>query len=139
MSPIGVPNNLEWEGAAGIYNVVVTDAQGCSLTETVVIDEPDPIEVSLDPVIYGVDANGNDIHVSCFGYSDGELVTIVSGGNDGYTYSIGSTNNTSGIFTGLSSGSVTVDVEDVKGCLGQATNSIKFSNCCEFRFNPICK
>ena len=35
---------------SGIYNVVVTDAQGCSLTETVVIDEPDPIEVSLDPL-----------------------------------------------------------------------------------------
>ena len=72
-------------------------------------------------MIYGVDASGNDIHVSCFGSSDGELVTIVSGGNNGYTYSIGSTNNTSGIFTGLSSGSVTVDVEDVKACLGQAT------------------
>ena len=138
MSPIGVPNNLEWEGAAETYNVVVIDAQGCSLTETVIIEQPDPIEVSLDPVIYGVDANGNDVHVSCFGYNDGELVTIVSGGNNGYTYSVGSTNNTSGIFTGLSSGSVTVDVEDVKACLGQA-NSIKFSNCSEFRFNSICK
>jgi len=121
LAPIGAPNNLEWEGGAGTYNVVVTDVQGCSLIDTVIIDEPDPIEVSLDPLIYGVDASGNNIHVSCFGSSDGELVTIVSGGNNGYTYSIGSTNNTSGIFTGLSSGSVTVDVEDVKACLGQAT------------------
>src|SRR5690554_2816624 len=53
--------------AAGTYIVTITDANGCSTSESVVIDEPAPLVVSID----------NSIDVSCSGGNDGSATATV--------------------------------------------------------------
>lgn len=67
------PSNL----SAGTYKVTVTDAKGCTATESFVItDAITPLAVSATP-----------IHIKCNGDSNGSASVVVSGGCAPYTYS----------------------------------------------------
>ena len=61
--------------AAGTYSVLVTDANGCTLSESVQVDEflPPTIDSALT-------------QVSCAGAADGSIQLILSGGTLGYGY-----------------------------------------------------
>ena len=54
--------------------------------------------------------------VSCFGEGDGTLVVSATGGAGGYVFQIGSTSNTTGVFTDLSGGTYPVTVIDAWDC-----------------------
>ena len=101
--------------SAGTYTVVVTDANGCTTTETVVIDEPDDLV-----------ANGtSDNDVSCNGGSDGQVTVSVTGGVSPYTYSWNTTPaQTTQNATGLSAGSYTVTVTDANSNVTTETVTI---------------
>ncbi|MGO4819444.1 PKD domain-containing protein [Flavobacterium sp. W22_SRS_FP1] len=93
---------------AGSYDVTVTDANGCSKVQTVLITQP---SVGLSSVI------SNSNNVSCFGGNDGSATVSVSGGTSPYSYSW----NTSPIqtlstATGLKAGIYNVTVTDANGC-----------------------
>ena len=92
--------------AAGIYTVDVLDANGCSASVPVTINEPSVLVGSLDGFI---DAD-------CNGSSTGELTVSASGGTASYTFDIGLGTQATGVFTGLSEGSYAVTIEDVQGC-----------------------
>ncbi|MBK8848071.1 MAG: SprB repeat-containing protein [Bacteroidetes bacterium] len=98
--------------SAGTYSVTVTDANGCSSTCTIQINEPVLLECNA-----GVTNN-----ISCFGGNDGEAEVVASGGTPGYTY-IWSTSpvQTTAIATGLSSGNYIVIVTDANGCTTSCT------------------
>ena len=97
-----VENNL----CAGTYTVTVTDANGCSITQTTVINEPPPI----------VTAFSNIINVGCNGTCDGQAVIgVTSGGVAPFTYQW-STGTTGTIDTTLCAGTHTVTVTDATGC-----------------------
>ena len=53
----------------GNHTFVVEDANGCAHTETIMYNEPAPIDISFSPT-----------HVSCVAWSDGAATAIVSGG-----------------------------------------------------------
>lgn len=96
--------------AAGTYSVTVTDNNGCSKITSIEVREPDPISIS----------NSLTTHVTCHGGGDGVLQVSASGGN-GSTYDYDWTpGNPSGDGTsyvsGLTAGSYSVLVTDVKGC-----------------------
>ena len=69
VSSFTTPNIL----SAGTYNYTITDSNNCSYTNSVILTEPSPIS-TLEIV--------ND--ASCFGYSDGNVSLVISGGIPNY-------------------------------------------------------
>lgn len=89
---------------AGVYEVTVTDAQGCSVTATTFVEPRKPLAV-----------NASIRAPSCYQDSDGSIALIVSGGTAPYsfTWSDGSTGPEK---TGLEAASYEVTVTDLLGC-----------------------
>lgn len=99
----------------GSYEVTVTDDNGCSVSETIEVDEPNELILSLD----------NTADVSCFGANDGSIETSASGGNTPYGFSInGGTSQGTGDFIGLAEGSYEVIVTDDSGCTDTVSTTI---------------
>ncbi|NMM49184.1 fibronectin type III domain-containing protein [Marinigracilibium pacificum] len=96
--------------SAGAYNIVVRDANGCTVTGNTTVNEP--VAVSID-VISSTDE-------TCNGSADGTItVETVSGGDGGpyeYSFDGGSTFQSSNTFTGLASGVYDVVARDGNGC-----------------------
>ncbi len=90
---------------AGTYNVTVTDANGCTINETIIIDEP------LAFVSTGLSIND----ALCSGDNNGSAEITVSGGTAPYTY-LWSDGQTTAIATGLTAGTYSVTVTDANGC-----------------------
>src|SRR5690606_41319523 len=62
--------------SAGCYTVTVTDANGCTVTETITITQPDVLALSY-----------TSVNVSCFGGNNGSIDLTLTGGTAPYTYS----------------------------------------------------
>ncbi|MCB9233883.1 MAG: gliding motility-associated C-terminal domain-containing protein [Bacteroidia bacterium] len=107
----GGTNQLEAIGATGTYDVVVTDANGCSGFDTINVTFNSGLIVSL----------GNDTSL-CAGDS-----LVLDAGNAGSTYlwSTGGTNQTETVFV---TGTYDVVVTDVNGCMGFDTINVTFNS-----------
>lgn len=94
--------------AAGTYQVIVTDANGCTKTGSVTVQAPIPADVV---------SSGTD--VSCFSGTDGTVsVTVVNGNPASYNYFWDDPNSsTTASVSGLSAGTYNVTVTDNNGCL----------------------
>ncbi|QXP79359.1 MULTISPECIES: T9SS type B sorting domain-containing protein [Winogradskyella] len=90
---------------AGTYTITVTDAKLCTDTETVVIDQPDPINVTYEAV---------DITCTSTGVSQGSVIIDgVTGGIPPYNYFVTGTNGYSNSeLNNLGTTSVNFDVVD---------------------------
>ena len=88
--------------AAGSYTVTVTDANGCSSTQSFTIVQPIPLMVQ----------STSQTNVSCNGGSDGTATIAAMGGNAPYTYLWSPSGSTSTTATGLSVGVHTVTITD---------------------------
>ncbi len=93
----------------GIHQVTVTDDKGCTITGSVVVNNPlcNSLVVNVLPDV-----------LLCNGNTNGTLHAIVSGGTPDYTY-IWSTNpaQTTETIIGLSGGAYNVTVTDAAGCV----------------------
>ena len=99
---------------AGLYLVTVTDSNGCTVSGSEFLTQPQPL--SLDVSVTS--------EISCYGFANGEAGANVTGGTAPFSYvwSNGdTTNNASTIDTGL----LSVYVTDSKGC--EATDSLIFT------------
>lgn len=97
--------------AAGIYNVVVTDANLCAETAQVEITEAAAMSIAVS-----VDS------ASCNGASDGEINAIVSGGTPGYTYEWNPGAIAGNPLTGIAAGSYSLTVTDANNCTADLQN-----------------
>lgn len=102
----------------GNYDFTITDDNACTYLDSVEITEPDILEIT----------NESKTDVStCFGNTNGTITITASGGTGTLTYTLNpgaiQVNNT-GIFTGLTAGTYTVDVDDINGCGPVTSNSI---------------
>ncbi|GAA4848062.1 hypothetical protein GCM10023331_35970 [Algivirga pacifica] len=96
---------------AGDYEVVITDANGCTFTTSTTVGEPDsPISITTNFIQ----------NVSCDGLSDGVIGITVTGGTTPYSYSWSNGAITEDIFN-LAEGSYTVMITDANGCTAEAT------------------
>ncbi|MDV6167451.1 T9SS type A sorting domain-containing protein, partial [Flavobacterium sp. DG1-102-2] len=93
--------------AAGIYTVVVTDAHGCTLSNSYTITQPSQA-LALTP-------NTTHTNVSCFGGNNGSATVAINGGTAPYTY-LWNTGAATASITNLIAGTYTVDVTDANGC-----------------------
>ncbi len=110
-------NNL----SAGSYNVTVTDANGCSLSDGFEITQPDAIQISSSRTA-----------ISCHGASDGGITINPFGGAGNYTYSW-SNGNTTNQINNISAGTYLVAVTDGDGC--STTASFLMEEPLELGFN----
>ncbi|WP_258540614.1 T9SS type B sorting domain-containing protein [Parvicella tangerina] len=96
--------------SAQTYDVFVTDANGCTITDQYTLNEPSAISLTM-----------NSVGSSC-GNADGEVSVAASGGTDGVTYTydwdIDGTgdNDDNATETGLAAATYTVTVTDLNGC-----------------------
>jgi gliding motility-associated-like protein len=100
---------------AGFYEVTATDANGCEITTSIILLEPETLNVAPS-----ITSNYNGFDVSCNGSSDGSLLATGSGGTLTYTYSWTNANgqvvSTTAIANGLSAGTYNVLITDANGC-----------------------
>ncbi len=96
----------------GTYIVTVTDARGCTATESITITEPPAISVSVTAT-----------ELLCPGATDGEATANVMGGTAPFSYAWSNGGNTATI-SGLGAGEYTVTVTDANGCEASATATI---------------
>lgn len=102
--PLGQTRQTAVNLAAGIYNVTVTDDNGCLITASALILEPDQLTVALTTT-----------PVRCVGANEGTATATPGGGTAGYTY-LWSNGDTEQTATDLPQGSVSVTVTDANGC-----------------------
>ena len=99
----------------GNHFVTISDANGCTLTESVSMSDPTPL--LLNSVIID--------NVSCFGQSDGVIGISINGGQPPYQYfwdgpTTGSGNQSttgSSQINGLAAGAYTLSITDANGCV----------------------
>ncbi len=90
--------------AAGTYTVTVSDCNGCSETQSIMVTEPDDLIATTFGVL-----------PSCFGGSDGSYVAVASGGTPPYSY-VWSNGATSEVNSGLTAGNYSVTITDSLLC-----------------------
>lgn len=96
----------------GIYTATVTDANGCQIAGSTVVNEPRCL---------GFTANATSSNVNCYGSATGTASVSVTGGTPIYTYTwntVPAQNTTS--VANLNAGVYTVLVTDANGCLQTA-------------------
>ena len=110
VSTTSTANNI----AAGLYSIVVEDANGCSQTVNLIVSSIGGPTVSI------IDVE----NISCSGLSDGEATASISGGNAPFTYQWSPSGGTGITASGLSAGTYAVMVTDDLGCIGTADVTI---------------
>ena len=98
----------------GIYEVVVTDLNGCQDSLELEMTEPAPLNVAVLQVTNAV----------CFGDDDGSATIEASGGVSPYDYNWISVGQNSQTVTGLSAGEYIYEVTDANGCTNSDTVEI---------------
>jgi gliding motility-associated-like protein len=118
---------------AGTYTVNVTDANGCTAIQSVVITQPAANLTS------GITSQKN---VSCNGGNNATVTITASGGTPAYTYSWSPNSASTNIISGLTAGVYTCTVTDFKGCTTQQVVSITeatvLSSVVSSQTNPKC-
>ncbi|MBL7922924.1 MAG: gliding motility-associated C-terminal domain-containing protein [Bacteroidia bacterium] len=92
--------------AAGIYTVTVTDAQGCSVSGSTIVNSAGGPTLAAGPLT----------DVSCAGGADGTATVLVIAGNGPYTFDWLPYGGITASANGLSAGNYKVTVTDVNGC-----------------------
>ncbi|MCT4629993.1 Ig-like domain-containing protein, partial [Winogradskyella sp.] len=94
---------------ADTYTVTITDTNGCTTTNQAIISQSGSLLTAT------LDSTTN---IDCSANSNGSITVSASGGIAPYQYSIdsGTTNQSTGLFENLTSGSYTVLITDNNGC-----------------------
>jgi hypothetical protein len=117
--------NGSWVGdtvstlTAGLHTVFVTDARGCTSSDTIFTHNPDPLIITIEDSL--------TILPYCMGVNTASLSGVADGGTPEYTYEwddnlvLPQTTTTA---TGLLAGIYTITVTDSKGCTASDTRDI---------------
>ena len=106
----------------GIYSILISDANNCSLTEGAVITEPDEITYTIEIT-----------DASCFGFCDGELITTAAGGTPPFEISTINLDEDNTPINALCAGDYEMIIEDNEGCI--VTDSISVGEPTEITFS----
>lgn len=110
--------------SAGVYNITIKDANGCTTTSLVTLNGPG------GPTITSISVQS----VTCYGGSNGSATVVATSTNPPLSYTWSPSVSTTSTATGLSSGVYAVTVGDAGSC---TTNSlITISQPTQFSLNP---
>lgn len=114
------PYTYSWSGGhaqataqnlpVGIYTLSVTDANGCMLADTAIVDGISAISLSSEKM-----------DVSCNGGEDGFISVVAEGGSGAYAYAWSGGQSTGSQANNLSAGNYSVTVTDELGCTATAS------------------
>ncbi|GAB4239322.1 MAG: hypothetical protein Tsb0034_15310 [Ekhidna sp.] len=104
--------NLENVGSGG-YDVVVTDANGCTQRVEARITQPEPLVIREEQVE----------NIDCFGNNNGLINLAVTGGTLPYSYSW-NTGDTTKNLSDLTVGDYSMTVTDANGCTASYSNTL---------------
>ena len=122
-----VQNNGSYSGlAAGMYDMFISDANGCGSAQSFTIAEPDVIQLSL-----------SSTDVTCNGSGNGTATVSVTGGTGPYNYSWDDPLSQNSPFALNLSGNIyTVTVTDAVGCEETASITVDEPDMLSFTFSP---
>ncbi|MFL5763603.1 MAG: PKD domain-containing protein [Bacteroidia bacterium] len=113
-TPGGVTNDTASSLLPGTYSVSVTDNNGCTATQTILVNNtPGPV-ATISSIT----------NVSCNGGANGSATVGIAGGIGPYNYSWSPSGGSAATASGLSAGSYTVNVTDANGCASPDTAMI---------------
>ncbi len=112
-SPSGINTATASALASGIYTVNISTANGCAISKTVTVGQGNSLNLTA-----------TSQSVSCFGASDGSAQVTVIGGTAPFSYTWSPIALNTPTINGISSGTYTVNVSSVNGCLGTKTISV---------------
>jgi hypothetical protein len=104
---------------SGLHTVIVTDAKGCSATDTVFTNQPTELTIAID--------DSQTVLAYCIGVNTASLTGVASGGTPGYTYQWDDNTvnpQTTATASSLSVGVYTITVTDTEGCTASDTRDI---------------
>jgi len=91
---------------AGNHTILITDANGCTVSGNIAVTQPTPITAAIT-----TDSAG------CNGAADGSVTITAAGAVAPYLYSVnGGTPQASGVFANLAAGTYTLTAVDANGC-----------------------
>ena len=92
---------------AGSYKLIITDANGCSIQENILINEPEPVLINPGEI--------ND--AICNGEASGSFSVVGNGGVQPFEFSIDGNNfQDLPLFENLPAGNYSVTIRDAQGC-----------------------
>lgn len=93
--------------AEGMHTITVSDDNGCSTTDSIMVNQPaDTLGVQLI----------STTNIDCHGTNSGAIELVGTGGTAAYTYLIGGVPQSTGLFTGLPAGSHNIQLIDFNNC-----------------------
>lgn len=104
--------------AAATYTLTVIDANGCTETQIITINQPDVLKVSLTVK-----------NTICKTSNDGMISAIITGGTKPYTLKWAGLSITENTISNLKPGKYELFITDAKGCTNNITAEILANNC----------
>jgi large repetitive protein len=103
----------------GAYLFEARDGNNCVIDTSINLNQPEILD--FDDIII--------TKIGCLGIDDGKIEVIAQGGNAPYTYTLnpGGISNGTGVFTGLSQGFYTVNLNDNNACGPVTSSSLEIS------------
>jgi len=92
--------------SSGVYYVTITDANGCELIDSVLVEDAYP-PIAIDITV---------VDITCEGGSDGSISLNVSGGLPPYQYIWNPSFGNTGTIAGLTAGTYSVTIVDANNC-----------------------
>lgn len=103
----------------GMYTFTVTDTNGCTMVDSVFIDQPDTIIASSVLSVYGGGYN-----VSQFGAADGSITMSIAGGTLPYSYDWNTGAYNTMDLNSIPAGAYTLVIKDSLGCTYTHTDTL---------------
>ncbi len=104
---------LETSLGAGTYSVTITDANGCTASNSVTLTQPATLVAS----------SSLDSDVTCNGGADGGVTASATGGSSPYIY-LWNNSATTATISGVAAGTYTVTVTDANGCTSTSSKTV---------------